>query len=235
MALRYLEGESHRDAYWAGGVSIGLHVGVALWVLTMTASLAPPGQAAQGTGSGTLAMTLLGADEFRQPVIVVQTPPSAIPLEQPAAEPPVPDTEIDVPDSTRQIDAANTAAAMSAASMDAAPPSASVDTSSGGAVSATVQPVETPMPSFVPYSREQEYLFALREAVRSQWPPSTGPCSITIQQMVGGRVVAAVSESCAMGAAARQSLEAAALAAQPLPYAGFERVFRERVTINMGM
>jgi hypothetical protein len=181
-------------------------------------------------------MTLLGEDEFRQPVIAVQAATSQVVEPELVAPEPAPmDAVTGTPENSPQSDAADSPSSSPLASAEISAPSALAATSSAGAAGAPPPPVETPPFNFTPYSREQDYLIALREAVRSQWAPGTGSCSVTIQQTIGGRVVAAVSESCAMGAAARQALEAAALAAQPLPYAGFERVFRERVTINMGM
>ena len=56
---------------------------------------------------------------------------------------------------------------------------------------------------------------------------------MTIQQTIGGQVTGAISKSCILGQADRRALEAAALAAQPLPYAGFERVFREQIPVEM--
>jgi colicin import membrane protein len=58
-------------------------------------------------------------------------------------------------------------------------------------------------------------------------------CRIVIRQIPGGQVVdAQVDPSCPYDELGRRSVEAAVLKAQPLPYAGFERVFERTLTLN---
>ena len=229
MATLPLNHDARHDRYWAGGVSAGLHLLALLWTLTAASTLSE-GSSARDTTSGQLSMTFLGEDEFRQPLVIAKTTPQAerpdlIPVE------PLSDTSPN-PQAPTAVAVAESPEVPSSAP---SPPTATMTAPNGGEAGMPVERVESPLPAFPPYGREHDYLMALREAIRAQWAPGTGPCSITIQQTVGGRVVAAVSESCAMGVSAKQALEAAALSAQPLPYAGFERVFRERVTLSMGM
>lgn len=82
------------------------------------------------------------------------------------------------------------------------------------------------------------YQAALIEAIRSKWTrPDSVPygqrCRIEITQLPGGEVMnVSVSPSCPYDEAGRRSVEAAVLKAQPLPYAGFESVFRRNLTLN---
>jgi colicin import membrane protein len=82
------------------------------------------------------------------------------------------------------------------------------------------------------------YSAALIQAIRSNWtrPDNvslTARCDITITQLQGGRVINVdVSPSCPYDALGRRSVEAAVLKAQPLPYAGFESVFRRELLLH---
>lgn len=82
------------------------------------------------------------------------------------------------------------------------------------------------------------YQAAIQEAVLSKWTrPETVPlgarCRIVIRQLPGGNVMSAeVTSPCAYDEAGRRSIEAAVLKAQPLPYAGFEKVFNRQLNIN---
>lgn len=82
------------------------------------------------------------------------------------------------------------------------------------------------------------YAAALQEAIRSKWTrpdnvPSGAMCRLVIRQLPGGEVVdAQVASPCAYDEQGRRSVEAAVLKAQPLPYAGFEKVFARQLTLN---
>lgn len=82
------------------------------------------------------------------------------------------------------------------------------------------------------------YAAALTEAIRAKWTrPETVPlgarCTLVIRQLPGGEVVSAeVSTPCAYDEQGRRSIEAAVLKAQPLPHAGFEKVFARTLTLN---
>lgn len=82
------------------------------------------------------------------------------------------------------------------------------------------------------------YAAALQAAITAKWTrPDTIPpgamCRLVIRQLPGGEVVSAeVSSPCAYDEQGRRSIEAAVLKAQPLPYAGFERVFQRTLTLN---
>lgn len=82
------------------------------------------------------------------------------------------------------------------------------------------------------------YAAALQEAIRSKWVrpdniPAGAACRLVIRQLQGGEVIdAQVTSPCVYDEAGRRSIEAAVLKAQPLPYAGFEKVFKRELTLN---
>lgn len=82
------------------------------------------------------------------------------------------------------------------------------------------------------------YQAAIQQAVASKWTrPETVPlgarCRIIIRQLPGGEVMdAEVTSPCSYDEQGRRSIEAAVLKAQPLPYAGFEKVFNRQLNIN---
>ncbi|TZF90004.1 TonB C-terminal domain-containing protein, partial [Cognatilysobacter lacus] len=82
------------------------------------------------------------------------------------------------------------------------------------------------------------YAAALQEAIRDKWVrpdniPAGAVCKLVIRQLPGGEVIdAQVSSPCVYDEAGRRSIEAAVLKAQPLPYAGFEKVFKREITLN---
>ena len=86
--------------------------------------------------------------------------------------------------------------------------------------------------------RTARYAAALQSAILRQWTrPETVPlgqrCRIRITQIPGGEVIdATVDPSCPYDTRGRRSIEAAVLKAQPLPYAGFESVFRRTLILN---
>jgi len=80
-----------------------------------------------------------------------------------------------------------------------------------------------------------KYAAAIQSAVVQQWtrPDSVAlgtKCVVEITQLPGGEVMEAhVRSGCPMDAAGQRSIEAAVLKAQPLPYRGFESVFRRKL------
>jgi colicin import membrane protein len=84
-------------------------------------------------------------------------------------------------------------------------------------------------------SLEAEYYAAIQKAVTDAWlrPESTPPglrCTLEIVQYVGGDVVSAsVVNPCNADAATRTSLEQAPQRASPLPYSGYEKVYKRRI------
>lgn len=80
-----------------------------------------------------------------------------------------------------------------------------------------------------------QYVMAIQLAVERNWiRPDTirpgVPCVVRIVQIPGGEVISANVESpCPYDDLGRRSVEAAVLRAQPLPYTGFESVFRREL------
>lgn len=85
---------------------------------------------------------------------------------------------------------------------------------------------------------QARYIAALQAAILPKWTrPETVPigsrCTVHIRQMAGGQVMDATAvEPCAYDDAGRRSIEAAVLKAQPLPYAGFEKVFARDMKVT---
>ncbi|ALN92922.1 MULTISPECIES: cell envelope integrity protein TolA [Lysobacter] len=82
------------------------------------------------------------------------------------------------------------------------------------------------------------YAAALQSAIVQKWTrPDTVPigagCRLNIRQLPGGNVISVeVVEPCGYDEQGRRSIEAAVLKAQPLPYAGFEKVFSRNLNLN---
>ncbi len=82
------------------------------------------------------------------------------------------------------------------------------------------------------------YKAAIQNAVTQAWlrPDNIRAgaiCPIHIVQIPGGQVVSVTIEpSCPFDAAGRRSVKNAVLRAQPLPYKGFQKVFRTDITLN---
>lgn len=82
------------------------------------------------------------------------------------------------------------------------------------------------------------YRASLRAAIQHKWaaltdrPFPTG-CILQLNQKAGGAVTATSANRCTISQEDRLQLEAAALMAQPLPYAGYERVFSESIGLSL--
>lgn len=84
---------------------------------------------------------------------------------------------------------------------------------------------------------DTDYAAAIQAAIVPNWVHQDNlpmaPCEVHITQLPGGSVVSAVvDDSCPYDAAGRISVENAVLRSQPLPYKGFERVFRRNLTMT---
>lgn len=85
---------------------------------------------------------------------------------------------------------------------------------------------------------DARYRAAMRARIATVWTqlvgrPLPGDCTLEIRQEAGGSVVSAQATDCALDVASRNRLEAAALMAQPLPYAGYESVFLQDLRLDM--
>lgn len=100
------------------------------------------------------------------------------------------------------------------------------------------QPAATPGTNGTDTGLQARYGAAIVAAVERQWviPDSVQPnqpCRVRIRQIVGGEVISATADaSCPYDEAGRRSIEAAVLRASPLPYAGFESVFRSDINFT---
>ena len=86
--------------------------------------------------------------------------------------------------------------------------------------------------------RLASYHAAVRAAIRRKWsertdrPFPTG-CAVQLTLTTGGSVNAISAIACNIGKEQRLQLEAAALMAQPLPYAGYEEVFVSELQLEL--
>lgn len=84
-------------------------------------------------------------------------------------------------------------------------------------------------------SLEAEYYAAIQSAVTNAWlrPETTPPgvkCTLEITQIIGGDVIqATVVNPCNADSATRTTLEQAPRRASPLPYKGYESVFKRKI------
>jgi len=81
-----------------------------------------------------------------------------------------------------------------------------------------------------------QYMKALRIAVLKKWDgieARINGCMLHLQQEVGGAVLRAQVGHCSIDSSTRDELEAAALMAQPLPYAGYEDVFSTSLDLDL--
>ncbi|MFQ6311732.1 hypothetical protein [Lysobacter capsici] len=83
------------------------------------------------------------------------------------------------------------------------------------------------------------YAEVLRDAILAKWNPPAGlaadtSCILDLRQTSGGRVTSVQAvEPCGFDAAGRDSIVAAVLKAQPLPYEGYEQVFRPQLRLQI--
>ena len=82
------------------------------------------------------------------------------------------------------------------------------------------------------------YRAAVRARIEAVWLQLAGTaipraCSLAIRQQAGGTVLSAQVVDCDLDGPTRDRLEAVVLMAQPLPYAGFERVFVGELQVDM--
>lgn len=82
------------------------------------------------------------------------------------------------------------------------------------------------------------YHAALRAAIRRKWAelsdrPFPKGCALRMTLAVGGAVNASSAKGCALPSENRMQLEATALMAQPLPYAGYEAVFSPELELEL--
>ncbi len=82
------------------------------------------------------------------------------------------------------------------------------------------------------------YRASVRASIQQKWSeltdrPFPSGCTLAINQDVGGLVTATSAAGCRLSREDQLQLEAAALMAQPLPYAGFEDVFSALLLLTL--
>lgn len=214
--------ETRRDSIIAWSITIAVHAAfvVLLWG-GKSASGGNAGHAVGAAGSGDMELLVDYVQVARKPVAESQKRPAVEPVVTPPQEAesvaPSPPTVLDVvalrpegPSSTQPPTSANVV------------PSLSLNAGSSPGAGGSLQ--------------DNGYLAAIKQAVLNQWQrqrgdQAIGRCLLVIRQQVGGAVSGAKIEGCDLDAEARLALEAAALMAQPLPYAGYESAFTEELRL----
>jgi colicin import membrane protein len=84
---------------------------------------------------------------------------------------------------------------------------------------------------------QAQWLAAIKSAVTQSWlRPDNLPksvCPVDITQIPGGSVINVHIESgCPYDEVGRKSIQNAVMRAQPLPYQGYEKVFKRQITLN---
>lgn len=83
------------------------------------------------------------------------------------------------------------------------------------------------------------YAEVLRDAILAKWHPPAGlaadaSCILDLRQTSGGRVTSVQAvEPCGFDEQGRRSIETAVIKAQPLPYEGYEQVFRPQLRLQI--
>jgi hypothetical protein len=222
-----------QDRYWAGTASAVLHLALILLALVSSAGGSRrSGDSLRGK-DGASTMVSFEPTEFRQKVELVarseDSPRPTKPFPKSVAHPPIDSARSPpkVPEaiSPFRFDSASSIAEPLQAGALATIPQTST---SAGTTGAAGNSGNTGL--------RDAYLRALRTAILDKWgrPNAnlTG-CTIALEQDVNGLVVSARVGDCTLNAEQRDSLESAALMAQPLPYAGYETVFEKRLDLNL--
>ena len=87
-------------------------------------------------------------------------------------------------------------------------------------------------------SLQTQWLAAIQAAVTQSWLrpdnlPKDVVCPVDITQIPGGQVINVhVESSCPYDEVGRKSMVNAVMRAQPLPYHGYEKVFRRQITLK---
>lgn len=217
-------------------VSLAIHLLAVIWIFGFTQGTVGGASDSEPEGiRGSMTLQFLAEDEFRQRVELIPAPPNvqdsseSVPssVRQVAALVHARDDVSESSDSTLLAEAKNVrpvAGLASHASLDGFPRQevdavSSIQSGQAGGDSAL----------------RTQYLGALRLAIQKQWGNAgyDGDCSLRLRQVRGGGLEAAISLECDLDVAARRSLEAAALMAQPMPYAGYESVFSDDLIVRM--
>lgn len=225
------------DPYWASAASALLHLSFLLLAL-MHVSGTSRGPNSLASGSRALVASFEPTEEFRQKINLTRPSEAAAKSSTSPAG-----TSVLTPHKPREVDVPEPDSAQIAASSGirkddgsslidvTAAPAQSTATNANGSSDPTGQGGSSQHSAL-----QDAYFAAIRSAILTTWG-KTGidlkGCVLRLQQKTGGTVQAAKVDGCALDAAVRDELEAAALMAQPLPYAGYETVFSEQLGLDL--
>lgn len=208
----------------ATGVLVA-HLVFGLWLLR-AAGLAGAGQGeavgGEAAGSGmSVTFVTIAPMSLRRSEPVQAPRPDIDPMPTPTLEPPLLTPSKDVSTTPKPVIALVNPAQL--AETAATPPET---TAQGAAASTSADAAGRRAGSNLLAS----YRAALGAAIRRKWGeltdrPFPEACALQLSLVAGGAVRTSSASSCAIAQQDRQQLEAAALMAQPLPYAGYEAVF----------
>lgn len=228
--------DDRQDRYWAGTASAVLHL-----ALIMLALASPAGGSRRSgnmsNGNGASTVVSFEPTEFRQKVeLVARTDDSPRPAEslpESIANPPI-ELSQPLPEAPDAVSPSSSGNSSTVAQSPQASElvAGSQARASEGVASATAG--STGNPDSI--GLRDAYLKALRAAIFNKWgrPNAnlTG-CTIALEQGINGLVVSARVSGCSLSSEERDSLESAALMAQPLPYAGYETVFQNELELSL--
>lgn len=221
------------DACWAGAFSALLHLALLWLVLSQTSG---SGATAGPQANGGAGLSVSFVPEFRQKIDLVSRTDDATTTataakqaaaaahdDQPRPSPlPDPARESTTDANPNRTEAKESGAAASTHNPASHAGSASATSGTDGGQG--------------DFGLREAYLAALRATILAKWNKPDADldgCTIALQQEAGGKVTAARLGGCALPETDRNELEAAALMAQPLPYAGYEAVFSETVNLDL--
>lgn len=229
--------DSRNDPLWAGLVSVLLHLSFLLLVWMYAPGVSGVQFGSSPSSGNALVVSFERAKEFRQKINLVS------PNEDVAESSLLKETSVRVPHEPQVNDPPEPVSAPSP------PPSKhwrdSKALSTDSAVTASNSVIATPSGPSGPSEQagtlessgpRNAYLAAIRSAILTKWGKPGADlkgCVLTIKQKIGGSVLASQIRECKLDLADRNELEAAALMAQPLPYAGYENHFSEVMELEL--
>lgn len=216
-----------RDRLWAAVLAAAIHLLLLAWLVDR-AGQGNAGQRAGRDGSGAaMAVTFVALPASPQPAAETRKPtPDQTSREHSGASEAtraaLTETEPLLSDADTGVQASRTSTPQAVADLEQATRAASIEPS-GGSAGDDVR---------------ASYHAALRASIQRKWRQLTqrkfpSGCELQLALGVGGAVNATTASACNLSTEERQQLEAAALMAQPLPYAGYEEAFSPTVLLRL--
>ncbi len=219
--------ESPRERHLVGAGTLLLHVLLVWWLVqTPGRGLAGAGEFSTGGGAGDALVVEFVA--VPSPTSHSRTPPAPLMPEQ--------HDTVTRPDTT-SLDTKSTVPHVLSETGEYAPP----DAQSAPVAPSSSQPIGTTSAAKGGNpgdDRLASYHAALRAAIRKKWSdltdrPFPSGCALRLTLATGGSLNATSANGCALSGEDRMQLEASALMAQPLPYAGYEAVFVSDLVLTL--